>query len=100
MGNSEAHSRLRVFRGDVASSNLGLADADLATLRDKCGVVVHCAALVNHMAGWRNLERDNVGGVRELLSFCAHGATSGQKRFVFVSTADVLAWDGGRSEDA
>jgi nucleoside-diphosphate-sugar epimerase len=64
--------------------------SDPAALRasaEGCEVAFHAAAKVEDSGPWRDFERDNVEGTRNMLAACA---AAGVRRFVHVSTEAVL----------
>ncbi|MGX1808051.1 carboxylic acid reductase [Nocardia sp. NPDC055321] len=59
--------RLRVLAGDVGAPNLGLSDADWRELAAEVDLIVHSAALVNHVLPYDQLFGPNVLGTAEIV---------------------------------
>jgi thioester reductase-like protein len=79
--------RVTVIRGNVARQRLGLGEADLAELADRCDEVWHCAGDTRLDAELDQLRATNVAGVESVLEFarsCRRGP-----RVLHVSTAFV-----------
>jgi fatty acid CoA ligase FadD9 len=83
---SLADKHLEVHAGDLAERHLGLDDETWRRLADTVDVIVHPAALVNHVLPYAQLFGPNVVGTAELLRLAL---TSKLKRFVNVSTVAV-----------
>lgn len=94
---SERH--LEVLAGDLSELRLGLSDADWHRLAETVDLIVHPAALVNHVLPYSQLFGPNVVGTAELIRLAlAHRI----KRFANVSTVAVSFLDDQRvlDEDA
>ena len=85
---------VRVLRGDVRQSDLGLSPPDLDWLTEECVEVLHLAARVSFQADPRTSEPylTNIDGTRHLLNVCRKCNVS---RLGYVSTAYVC---GDRSD--
>ncbi|MEV0298300.1 carboxylic acid reductase [Nocardia sp. NPDC050710] len=83
-----AASRLEVIAGDVGDPNLGLDEATWHRLADTVDVIVHPAALVNHVLPYRELFGPNVVGTAELIRLAL---TTRRKPITYLSTVAVAA---------
>ncbi|SCK08443.1 carboxylic acid reductase [Streptomyces sp. WMMB 322] len=81
-----AAGRLRVLAGDIAERNLGLDEETWTGLAADVDLVVHPAALVNHVLPYEQLFGPNVTGTAELIRLAV---TTRVKRFVFLSSLAV-----------
>jgi len=77
---SRYRDRLSFVEGDVTDGDLGTKLTEL-----RIGTVINCAALVKHYIADDEMDRINVGGVENLVAFCA--ATNA--RLVHTSTYSV-----------
>lgn len=75
--------RLDVLAGDVASSRFGFPDAVWTQLCDDVDLVVHSAALVNHVLPYGQLFDSNVTGTAEVVRLAL---STRRKRVAFVSS--------------
>ncbi|QLY29720.1 carboxylic acid reductase [Nocardia huaxiensis] len=62
-----AQDRLRVLAGAVDATNLGLSQADWTQLAESVDLIVHSAALVNHVLPYAQLFGPNVIGTAEII---------------------------------
>jgi fatty acid CoA ligase FadD9 len=94
-----AQGRLEVMAGDLAERNLGLDEVAWRGLAETIDMIVHPAALVNHVLPYGQLFGPNVVGTAELIRLALTGR---RKRFVNVSTVAVAHDEQGRllDEDA
>ncbi|MEV5649597.1 carboxylic acid reductase [Nocardia sp. NPDC052254] len=69
----ELSSRLTVLAGDIGEPNLGLPEPDWRELADTVDLVVHPAALVNHVLPYDQLFGPNVVGTAEIIRFAITG---------------------------
>eukprot|EP01062_Namystynia_karyoxenos_P000427 TRINITY_DN10144_c0_g1_i1.p1 TRINITY_DN10144_c0_g1~~TRINITY_DN10144_c0_g1_i1.p1 ORF type:complete len:1703 (+),score=475.43 TRINITY_DN10144_c0_g1_i1:96-5111(+) len=84
----EAESgQVHPVEGDLGAPLLGLSAEARRDIAERCSLVVHAAATVQHLMGYRRLKETNVASVVEALRLCASGAP---KRLVYVSTISVL----------
>ncbi|MFC4492926.1 carboxylic acid reductase [Streptomyces ovatisporus] len=81
-----ADGRLRVLAGDIAEPGLGLDERDWQRLAAEVDLVVHPAALVNHVLPYSQLFGPNVAGTAELIRLAL---TTRVKRFAFLSSVAV-----------
>jgi thioester reductase-like protein/non-ribosomal peptide synthase protein (TIGR01720 family) len=81
--------RLVVVAGDVEAPLLGLHECRWRDLARDCGYVLHAAAHVNHLLGYRSLREANVRSLVRVLRFAVRGAPS---RVCFVSTLSAGAY--------
>ncbi|MDQ1744069.1 MAG: fatty acid CoA ligase FadD9, partial [Pseudonocardiales bacterium] len=89
---AELATGLDVLAGDVASSRLGLADAQWQRVCDDVDLVVHSAALVNHVLPYPQLFDSNVLGTAEIVRLALTGR---RKRVAYVSSvAAAMRADG------
>jgi fatty acid CoA ligase FadD9 len=83
-----AAEHLEVLAGDVGEPNLGLDELTWHRLADTVDLVVHPAALVNHVLPYDQLFGPNVGGTAELIRMAI---TKRIKPFTYLSTVAVLS---------
>lgn len=81
-----AANHLEVIAGEASEPALGLDPATWQRLADTVDVVVHSAALVNHVLPYSQLFGPNVLGTAELIKLAV---TSRIKQFTFISTVAV-----------
>jgi fatty acid CoA ligase FadD9 len=93
-----AEKHLEVLAGDLAERNLGLDDDTWRGLAEEVDVIVHPAALVNHVLPYSQLFGPNVVGTAELIRLAL---SKKLKRFVNVSTVAVaFAGTGGPVDES
>jgi fatty acid CoA ligase FadD9 len=94
-----AERHLEVLAGDLSELRLGLSEADWLRLAESVDLIMHPAALVNHVLPYSQLFGPNVVGTAELIRL---GLTHRVKRFANVSTVAVSFLDDHRvlDEDA
>ena len=80
-------SNVEVVCGDISRPNLGLTDEDYKRLCEEVSDVYHCAAAVNMLANYEQLEDANVNGTRRIIDFCLRGK---RKRLHDASTLSVF----------
>lgn len=90
---SLAASHLEVLAGDLSERHLGLDHDSWLRLAETVDVIVHPAALVNHVLPYAQLFGPNVVGTAELIRLAL---TWKKKRFVNVSTVAVAFTSDGR----
>lgn len=83
-----AGQNLEVLAGDIGDPQLGLSDATWQQLADGVDLIVHSAALVNHVLPYRQLFGPNVVGTAELIRLAL---TTRQKPISYLSTVGVAA---------
>ncbi|WP_229713719.1 carboxylic acid reductase [Streptomyces fuscichromogenes] len=83
-----AGGALRVLAGDIGAARLGLSERDWQRLTAEADLVVHPAALVNHVLPYRQLFEPNVAGTAEVVRAAL---TTRLKPVVYVSTVAVAA---------
>ncbi|MGQ4618568.1 carboxylic acid reductase [Nocardia sp. R7R-8] len=81
-----AAAHLEVIPGDIGDRNLGLDDRTWQRLAEQVDVIVHPAALVNHVLPYRQLFGPNVVGTAELIRLAL---TTRLKPFTYLSTVAV-----------
>ncbi|SEJ89274.1 fatty acid CoA ligase FadD9 [Paraburkholderia diazotrophica] len=89
---SLAARHLEVLAGDLGEHNLGLSLADWQRLTDSIDLIVHPAALVNHVLPYSQLFGPNVLGTAELIRLAL---TNRIKPISFVSTVAAAAVPNG-----
>lgn len=93
-----AAKHLEVLNGDLSEPDLGLSFADWQRLSETVDLIVHPAALVNHVLPYQSLFGPNVVGTAELIRLAI---THQQKPIVNVSTVAAAMLPGGvLDEDA
>lgn len=80
--------RLRVLAGDIDASNLGLSERDWHELTESVDLIVHSAALVNHVLPYAELFGPNVLGTAEVVRLAL---TTRLKPVTYLSTVAVGA---------
>ncbi|NMN96389.1 carboxylic acid reductase [Antrihabitans stalactiti] len=83
-----AARRLEVLAGDIGEANLGLDDATWNRLAETVDLIVHPAALVNHVLPYDQLFGPNVVGTAEIIRLAI---TSRIKPVTYLSTVAVAA---------
>jgi len=83
-----ADGTLEVLAGDISESRLGLAEDTWNRLADTVDLIVHPAALVNHVLPYSQLFGPNVVGTAELIRLAL---TTRIKPVTYVSTVAVRA---------
>lgn len=94
-----ASTHLEVLAGDLSEADLGLSEADWQRLAQTVDLIVHPAALVNHVLPYSQLFGPNVVGTAELIRLAI---THRLKPINYVSTvaAAILPDGGALDEDA
>ncbi|GAA1963145.1 carboxylic acid reductase [Kitasatospora viridis] len=82
-----AARHLRVVAGDIGEPRLGLDEETWQRLADTVDLIVHPAALVNHVLPYGQLFGPNVLGTAELIRLAL---TSRPKQFSYLSTVAVV----------
>ncbi|SOB81244.1 carboxylic acid reductase [Streptomyces sp. 1331.2] len=90
-----ADGTLQVLAGDIGTADLGLAGADWERLTATVDLIVHPAALVNHVLPYRELFGPNVAGTAELVRLAL---TTRLKPVSYLSSVAVAA-HGALDED-
>ncbi|KAJ5682101.1 uncharacterized protein N7477_002041 [Penicillium maclennaniae] len=82
--------KVRVYRGDLGASQLGLSDSDAASIFRQADVIIHNGADVSFMKTYQSLKLTNVASIMELvkLSLARHIP------FHFISSASVTRLSG------
>lgn len=80
--------RLRVLAGDIGLANLGVAESTWQRLAETVDLIVHPAALVNHVLPYRQLFAPNVVGTAELIRLAI---TARRKPINYLSTVAVAS---------
>ncbi|MGW4242867.1 carboxylic acid reductase, partial [Nocardia sp. NPDC004722] len=83
-----AERRLRVLPGDIGEPNFGLSQADWQELAETVDLIVHPAALVNHVLPYGQLFGPNVVGTAEVIRLAL---TTTRKPVTYLSTVAVAA---------
>lgn len=83
-----AAGHIEVLAGDVSEPNMGLDDHTWNRLAETVDLIVHQAALVNHMLPYDQLFGPNVAGTAELIRMAV---TSRLKAVSYLSTVAVVA---------
>ncbi|MCM6773164.1 thioester reductase domain-containing protein [Nocardia sp. CDC159] len=81
-----AEGTLEVLPGDIGDPNLGLAERDWRRLADAVDVIVHAAALVNHVLPYGQLFGPNVVGTAEIIRLALTGR---RKPLTYLSSVAV-----------
>lgn len=79
---------LRVLAGDISAAHLGLSEPDWERLAATVDLIVHPAALVNHVLPYRELFGPNVAGTAEVIRTAL---TTRLKPIAYVSTVALAA---------
>ncbi len=91
-----AGSQLEVLAGDISEPNLGLDSATWNRLAATVDLIVHPAALVNHVLPYDQLFGPNVAGTAELIRLAL---TTRLKPFAYISSMAVLFTASSTRED-
>ncbi|MCX4097626.1 carboxylic acid reductase [Nocardia sp. alder85J] len=83
-----ARRRLQVLAGDIGEPNLGLSEQDWRRLAEITDMIVHPAALVNHVLPYDQLFGPNVVGTAEVLRMAL---TTRRKPVTYLSSVAVAA---------
>ncbi|WP_067722775.1 carboxylic acid reductase [Nocardia yamanashiensis] len=83
-----AARRLEVLAGDIGEPNLGLTEPDWQRLAATVDLIVHPAALVNHVLPYDQLFGPNVVGTAEIIRLAL---TTQRKPVTYLSTVAVAA---------
>lgn len=82
----ENTAKIEILRADITLPNLGMAQADYASLASRVEEVYHSAADVRHYAAEeKELLAVNLGGTKEMIAF----AQKADARLHHISTASV-----------
>ena len=81
--------RISVYPADLAEPRLGMASDDYSGLAGQVDLVYHSASAVNFIQPYSYMKRDNVQGLRELLSFATDRKI---KPLILLSTISVFSW--------
>ncbi|MEU7230729.1 non-ribosomal peptide synthetase [Streptomyces chrestomyceticus] len=92
LGRGYDPARIRAVPGDLERPYLGLGEAAFGALAAAADTVVHAAAQVNLLLGYRALRRVNALGTLELLRLAAQGRAA---RFHHLSTLAVFPGPAG-----
>jgi fatty acid CoA ligase FadD9 len=87
-----AAKHLEVLAGDLGAANLGLATATWNRLAQSVDLIVHAAAMVNHVLPYSQLFGPNVVGTAEIIKLAI---TDRLKPVSYLSTVAVTALPGG-----
>lgn len=82
-----AENGLEVLAGDIGEPNLGLGERTWDRLAAEVDLIVHPAALVNHVLPYEQLFGPNVAGTAELIRLAI---TARVKPFTYLSTVAVV----------
>ncbi|CAK2442739.1 hypothetical protein VCRA2133E348_250004 [Vibrio crassostreae] len=83
---NDCKGKLVTICGDITSKRLGLSRIDYNMLTDNLFTVINCAALVNFVLPYSELEETNVIGVQNLIDLCL----SLDIRLVHVSSSAIF----------
>ncbi|RAL17287.1 putative NRPS-like enzyme [Aspergillus homomorphus CBS 101889] len=87
---AEARSKLIALPSDLSDPHLGLSPSVYTSLTTELTTVIHCAWSVNFNLTLRSLERDNIGGLRHLLSLCLKTQRPRPATFNFCSSVSSV----------
>ncbi|PYH44175.1 putative NRPS-like enzyme [Aspergillus saccharolyticus JOP 1030-1] len=86
----EARNKLVALPSDLSDPCLGLAPAVYTALTTELTTVIHCAWSVNFNLTLSSLEKDNIGGLRNLLSLCLRVQRPQPATFNFCSSVSAV----------
>jgi len=86
-----AMARLTVVCGDLDRPLFGLPAAEHAALADRADIIIHSAALVNHVLDYGRHRGPNVHGTLRVLEFASAGAGNAQVHFLSTAAAAAMA---------
>jgi len=81
--------RVNVYAADLAEPRFGLDEGTYEELATRVDLVYHSASAVNFIQPYSWMKRDNVVGLREVVSFAAHRRV---KPLILLSTISVYSW--------
>jgi len=89
-GPRDYRERVRAVPADLTRPGLGLSSASRATLTERAGTVLHCAASISFDLPLEEARRINVEGTRQVIGLAREAREQGSlQRFIHVSTAYV-----------
>ncbi|MFB7629568.1 carboxylic acid reductase [Streptomyces sp. NPDC056149] len=94
---TSAAQHLQVVAGDIGEPRLGLDEETWQRLADTVDLIVHPAALVNHVLPYGQLFGPNVLGTAELIRLAA---TSRIKQFTYLSTVAVVFGNAAAADES
>jgi amino acid adenylation domain-containing protein/thioester reductase-like protein len=97
LASPELLERVCIVPGDLSAPQLGLSAPTREQLARDVDLVLHIGARVHFVAGYAELEAENVASTRALLELAARGRA---KSFHFVSTLGIVAAHGIRPEES
>jgi thioester reductase-like protein len=80
--------RVKLIKGNLAETNLGMDDVTLEMMKEKIDSIYHSGAMVHHMYDYNTLRKSNVFSTVELLKIAATGK---KKTFNYISTLGVAS---------
>lgn len=80
-------TNMEIVCGDIAKPCLGLSVDTYKQLAEEVTEIFHCAAAVNMLANYEQLEDANVTGTRNVIDFCMRG---NRKQLHYASTLSVF----------
>lgn len=90
LSRDEFTDRVRIFRGDVNSRDLGLSQAEYDSIRDSVTHIIHSAASVKFHLPLEEVRAINVCGTTHILALANDAYRHGRlRRFGYISTAYV-----------
>ncbi|MFF4818533.1 carboxylic acid reductase [Kitasatospora sp. NPDC001309] len=92
-----AARHLQVVAGDIGEPGLGLDEETWQRLADTVDLIVHPAALVNHVLSYGQLFGPNVLGTAELIRLAV---TSRIKQFTYLSTVAVVFGNAAAADES
>jgi fatty acid CoA ligase FadD9 len=95
-----ADAHLEVVVGDVAAHRLGLTDDEFDRLASAVDLIVHPAALVNHVLDYEHLFEPNVVGTAEVIRLALSGRRKSVDFVSSIATARLVDGAGGVRESS
>ena len=78
-------NRIQVVNGDISDDNLGLSIEEYTSLSKNINAVIHSAALVKHYGTFKEFEKINIIGTKNIVKLC----TDFDLKLIHVSTISV-----------
>jgi amino acid adenylation domain-containing protein/thioester reductase-like protein len=85
----EEPSRVVAHAADLSLPEFGMAHRDYMKLSDDVDVIYHSASAVNFIQPYSYMKKDNVDGLKQIISFAANEKL---KALILLSTISVYSW--------
>jgi amino acid adenylation domain-containing protein/thioester reductase-like protein len=85
----EDRKRVVAYAADLSLAGFGMAHGDYTKLSGEVDVIYHSASAVNFIQPYSYMKKDNVDGLKQIISFAANDRL---KALVLLSTISVYSW--------